>query len=77
LPDNLEDLFAQLDIEEPEVEDLTKRQSLDLATELKELDHQLGEMGELHSKAPSTQEARDLHSRRGAIVIELKKRRAI
>lgn len=72
--DILKQLAAQLGtLEEPEdVEDVTKIPDPELGVRVQEIDAQLVEAGQLLQ--PTTQEARDLHSLRGALLIEMSKR---
>lgn len=56
-----------------EESDLTTMDSLTLVAELKRLDHELGDLGQIIHPNPSSA-ARELHSRRGAIVVILRNR---
>jgi hypothetical protein len=72
-----EDIFAQMagqlaDISVPDEQKVTDMATLQLADRLSEIDHELVDRKELLN--PTTQEARDLHSLRGAIIVEMKKR---
>lgn len=69
----MEDQFA--DVEDPEVEDVSTWSAVRLVSVLKELDTELGTAGQL--MRPDNQDARDLHSLRAAIIIEMKNRRLL
>lgn len=55
-----------------DIEDLSAWDTLELHDELRRLDRELSARRELLH--PSTQEARDMHSRRGALVVILRNR---
>lgn len=67
-------LFSQLNDINPEVEDLSKLTTPELAERRDALDRRLSELDQLLELNPHSQEARDLHSERGAVIIELRKR---
>ena len=67
------DLAAQLDFDEPEVEDFTKLNLFELGNELIKIDEQLQALGQ--SINPHTDAARELHSRRAAIVVAIHEKR--
>lgn len=69
------DPWDDLDLGGVEEPDLSQVDTFVLHAELRRLDGQLAAMGEI-LKAVSP-EARDLHSRRGAIVVILKNRKAL
>lgn len=63
------------DVEEPDdVVDVTTLPSHQLSVLVHEFDRRLSEMGELHAAAPKTEAARQLHSRRAALLVELSRR---
>ena len=73
--DVLAGLEAQLaDIKVGEVEDVSKIPSLQLAMLVHECDQALTAMGQLLHGNPTTEEAREIHSRRAALLIEMAKR---
>jgi hypothetical protein len=82
MADEEKDIFADMasqleDIEVPtDVEDLTKVHSLELGRRLGELDELLAEGKQLLAMNPDAY-GRELHGQRAAIVIELKRRRAL
>lgn len=66
---------AQLDTDIPtDVVDVTTIPDVDLVNRLHELDAELDKSGELMALNPRTQEARDLHSLRAAVLVEMKRR---
>lgn len=67
------DMAAQLaDIGVDDTDDMTAWDTLELNLELRRLDKALADRKELLH--PTTQEARDMHSRRGAVVVALHRR---
>lgn len=74
--DVLAGLFEQLDLSEPEdVDDLSKLSLTQLSDLLVGYDARLKELGEiLAGPTGGTPEAREIHSRRGAVVVEMRKR---
>jgi hypothetical protein len=77
-PEDSEDVLAYLeaqlsDVEIPtDVENVKEVSSPDLGEQLAALDRQLSQMGELLH--PRTQEGRDLHSKRAALLVEMRNR---
>jgi hypothetical protein len=57
-----------------EVEDVTKIPDHELGLKVKELDKLLSDMGQLHNMNPTTESAREAHSRRSALLIEMARR---
>lgn len=71
--DNFEDIVSGIQITEPEeVYDVTKLSDETLFLELARLEDELFHMGE--ALKPKTQKARDLHSERNAIWVEIHRR---
>lgn len=67
------DLASQLNFDEPEVEDFSKLSIYELNEKFIEIDGELQELGQ--SLNPTTEEARELHSRRAAIVVAMHEKR--
>lgn len=62
------------DDEQPEVIDYSSMESMELAAKEAEVKQELLRLGEFTKMNPTTQRARDLHSQRAAIRIELRRR---
>lgn len=79
---NPDDIFAQLesqfsDFEELEVANDVNVQEIpdtELGIKIVEIDQKLSDMENLHRRNPNTEEARDLHSLRAALLIEQARR---
>lgn len=77
-PDD-DDFFRALEeqmgaVEVGDVLDVSKIPSPELGIMVKECDKLLADMGQLHVATPTTQSAREVHSKRAALLIEMAKR---
>lgn len=69
---SLEAQMAEVDV--GEVLDVTQVPSPQLGVMVKECDKLLADMGELHAPSPKSEAAREVHSRRGALLVEMARR---
>lgn len=75
--DDFERLVAGIDVDPEAIEstfDYSTMDSMDLAEKEAEIKQELLKIGEYTTLNPATQQARDLHSQRVAIRIELRRR---
>jgi|694.fasta_scaffold118549_5 hypothetical protein len=73
MDDPFYEIVNQLEIEEPhDLIDVSKLSIQDLLSQFDDINNRLFEMGQ--ALKPSNQEARDLHSLRSAIYVEIQKR---
>jgi hypothetical protein len=73
MDDPFYDIVSSLEIQEPEdLIDVSKLSVQELLSQFDDINNKLFEMGQ--ALKPSNQEARDLHSLRSAIYVEIQKR---